>query len=170
MYKGRISTFHDWLAIDYCWDHSPWSLITMLFWQPSSVPDMKKMFWSASIWLVNCDKTRTDTDHVQLSMLIWILDTENVQKNICFVLYFGYHNIGIFNGYTSWNCFYYPHAFKILFTMISFWHYLIIVPFNVFLTVCVRIFDHFLYGRSQTFYHVTLKRKLQLLFVQSTEK
>lgn len=161
MYKSRISTFHDWLAIDYCWDLSPWSLITMLFWQPSSIPDMKKVFWSASIWLVNCDKIQTATDHVQLSMLIGILDIEEVQNNIHFILYLGYHNVGIFNNYTSGNSFHYSCAFRILFTTMSFWHFcLIIAPSNAFFTVCFRILDHILCDHNQTFHHVMLERKL----------
>lgn len=40
---------------------------------------------------------------------------------------------------------------------------IIIAPFNVFLTVCFRFLDRLLYGHSQTFYHIILKRKLQLL-------
>lgn len=56
---------------------------------------MKKVFWSASIWLVNCDKTQTDTDHVQLSMLIWILDGEKVLNSLYSILYLECYNNGI---------------------------------------------------------------------------
>lgn len=87
---------------------------------------MKKVFWSASIWLVNRDKTQTDTDHAQLSMLIWILDVEKVHNNLYSSLYLRFPNTGIFNDYSSWNPFYYPHVFSILLTVISFWHYFIL--------------------------------------------